>query len=76
MFSFHTKTKRSQVAFKSEILMCYSEVFLPFSRGLLEELQWHIDQNKIAVGKGASNGFLEIPIYLFGKVISLLDEKV
>ena len=37
--------------------------------GLLVELQWHVNQNKIAVG------FLEITFILLVKVISLLGEK-
>ena len=35
---------------------------------LLEELQWHLNQNNMAVG------FLEITFYSHGKVTSLLGE--
>ena len=37
---------------------------------LLVELQWHVNQNKIAVG------FLKITFYSLGKVTSLLGEKL
>ena len=49
--------------------MYYSEVFLPFSGSLLVELQWHVNQNKIAVG------FPKITFYLLRKVTSLLVKK-
>ena len=72
IFSFDTKNKRSRVEFKLErvlmwrVIVKYSYHFLG---DLLVELQWYVNQNKIAVG------FLEITFYLLGKVTSLLGER-
>ena len=44
--------------------------FYHFTGGLLVELQWQVNQNKMAVG------FLETTCYSLGKVTSLLGEKV
>ena len=38
--------------------------------GLLADLQWHVNQNKMTVG------FLKTTCYSLGKVTSLLGEKV
>ena len=52
-FLFHTKIKRSQLAFKLKRVFDVSitvKYSYHFPGGLLVELQWHVNQNKIAVG--------------------------
>ena len=41
-----------------------------FPGGLLAELQWHVNKNKMALG------FLKTTCYSLGKVTSVLGEKV
>ena len=70
LFSYKKQTIRSDFqtrrSFDASVTAKYS---YHFTGGLLVELQWHVNQNKIAVG------FLKIAFYSLGKVISLLGEK-
>ena len=70
LFSYKNQTipigVQIRKSFDVSVMVKYS---YHFTGGLIVELQWHVYQNKIAVG------FLVITIYSLGKVTSLLSEK-
>ena len=76
VFSFDKKKKHETIpngvqitkSFDVIVIVKYSYHFP--EGGLLIELQWHVNQNKIVAG------FLQITFYSLGKVTRLLHEKL